>query len=102
MSQPRKRQPRRITEHEEAAHEAGYSEGFDAGYDAGREQAMFDKGHELGYHEGFAEASCQAYDAGYKDAKAGKPPQHQPHRIPDDGDPHNNDLDNLELDESHD
>ena len=85
MSQSRKRQPRRPTEYEDLARKQGWDVGFDDGYRAGRDEAMYDKGYEDGQRDGFAEASCRAYDAGYSDAKAGKPPQHQPHShdVPD-------------------
>jgi flagellar biosynthesis/type III secretory pathway protein FliH len=85
MSQPRKRQPRphRPTEYEEIAHKAGWSEGFDSGYQSGRDDAMYERGHQDGWTEGVAQASCAAYDAGYQDARAGRPPQHQPHTVPD-------------------
>ena len=83
MSQARKRQPRRPTEYEDLARQEGWDTGFDAGYESGRDDAMYDRGHRDGYHKGFSEASCRAYDQGYHDAKAGKPPQHQPHDVPD-------------------
>jgi hypothetical protein len=96
MSQPRKRQPRphRPTEYEEIAHKAGWSEGWDVGYQSGRDDAMYECGHQHGWNEGVAQASGAAYDAGYTDAKEGRPPQHQPHGTPEnvsdllDGDAH--------------
>jgi hypothetical protein len=82
MSTPRKRHPR-STEHQEAAESAAWDNGFECGMIEGREHAMYDIGHQQGYEKGFADASCHAYDAGYADAKAGKPPQHKPHTVPE-------------------
>lgn len=94
MAQPRKRQPHRPTEYEDLARKQGWSQGYDLGYQSGRDDAMYERGHQDGWHEGVEQAGCAAYDQGYQDAKAGRPPAHQPHRIPDtadellDGDAH--------------